>query len=175
MHDPVNIRSVKQIAPKRSIELPTEPGVYAFWWIGDLQTLLASNRTVVLKGPNEQRVQVEYRNWWPGYLTYPCLYVGKTTNIQKRFSQHLKRGSTQRLHGAHPEHHKAEPNTTSCQLRWGIEHIFPREQRPLNLIEAFVGFSYRSDFGENAVAERFFEEDRLVGNWKPWFNIDSER
>jgi hypothetical protein len=68
-----------------------------------------------------------------------------------------------------------EPNTTSCQLRWGIEHVFPSENDPLSLIATSVGFSFRTDFRDNAIAERFFEEDRLVGTWRPWFNIDSER
>ena len=73
------------------------------------------------------------------------------------------------------ENWKASPNTTSCQLRWGIEHIFPQEGNPLELIFNSVGFSHRTDFPENAIAERFFDEDRLVGAWRPWFNIDSER
>lgn len=38
-----------------------------------------------------------------------------------------------------------------------------------------VGFSYIINFPENAIAERFFTEDRLIGTWKPWFNVDSER
>ena len=88
---------------------------------------------------------------------------------------HIKRGCPGRLHEARPENWKAKPNTTSCQLRWGIEHIFPQEANPLNVIMGNVGFSYRTDFPDNAIAERFFEEDRLVGSWRPWFNIDSER
>jgi hypothetical protein len=53
--------------------------------------------------------------------------------------------------------------------------VFPKEENPLNLIFKYVGFSYRTDFSDNEIAERFFEEDRLVGIWRPWFNIDSER
>jgi len=34
---------------------------------------------------------------------------------------------------------------------------------------------FRCESSINAIAERFFEEDRLVGTWRPWFNIDSER
>ncbi|MGF6222099.1 GIY-YIG nuclease family protein [Pseudomonas sp. YL-218 TE3947] len=175
MHHPEGIRSVQQLVAERAIDLPADPGIYAFWWIGELDQLLAANRRIILKGPSEQLVEVEYRDWWPEELVYPCLYVGKTTNIRKRFSLHLKRGSPGRLHAAHPEHHKAKPNTTSCQLRWGIEHIFPNETNPLALISTSVGFSYRTDLVDNAIAERFFEEDRLVGAWRPWFNIDSER
>jgi hypothetical protein len=175
MHTRESIQSVAQLIAARPSALPEGPGVYAFWWIGDRAALLASNRTVVLKGPNEARVNVEYRDWWPAGLPYPCLYVGKSTNIKKRFALHIKRKSPGRLHAPHPEHHKATPNTTSCQLRWGIEHIFPNEPRPMDIILQSVGFSYRTDFPDNAIAERFFEEDRLVGIWRPWFNIDSER
>ena len=85
------------------------------------------------------------------------------------------RGSPGRLHKAHPRNVKAKPCTSSCQLRLGIEHVFQAEQDPLSVIFRAVGFSYRTDFLENAIAERFFEEDRLVGVWRPWFNIDSER
>jgi len=136
---------------------------------------MAGNRHIVLKGPREQPVDVEYRDWWPKKLTYPCLYVGKSTNIKKRFSLHIKRRCAERLHQALPGNAKAKPCTTSCQLRFGIEHVFPLEQDPLGVIFNNVGFSYSTAFPDNAVAERFYEEDRLVGLWRPWFNIDSER
>lgn len=175
MHTQSFIQSVAHICDTRPSLIPAGPGVYAFWWIGDRDALLASNRTVLLKGPNEVRVNVEYRDWWPKGLTYPCLYVGKSTNLRKRFGLHIKSKSRGRLHEPHAEHHKAIPSTSSCQLRWGIEHIFPNEENPLSIIRKCVGFSYRNDFADNAIAERFFEEDRLVGTWRPWFNIDSER
>jgi len=175
MQTPSSIRRVSEIFAGNSIDLPHSPGVYAFWWLGDRAALLNSNRHIVLKGPRGQLVNVEYRDWWPDELSYPCLYVGKSTNIRKRFSLHIKRNCLGRLHAAHPENWKATPSTTSCQLRWGIEHIFPEEQNPLDLISKSIGFSYRTNFEENAIAERFFEEDRLVGTWRPWFNIDSER
>lgn len=175
MHTTSSIRRVRQIFVRRSIDLPEQPGVYAFWWVGKRDQLLGANRHIVLKGPREQPVDVKYQDWWPKDLAYPCLYVGKSTNIRKRFSLHIKRDCSGRLHKAHPENWKAKPNTTSCQLRWGIEHIFPSEENPLTVIFESVGFSFRTDFPENAIAERFFEEDRLVGSWRPWFNIDSER
>jgi len=175
MHHRTNIHSVQDIVSNNRILLPEDPGVYAFWWVGERKSLLNANRQLVLKGPGSQLVKVEYKDWWPADLAFPCLYVGKSTNIRKRFALHLKRGSPGRLHAAHPENHKAEPNTTSCQLRWGIEHVFPNENDPLTLIAKSVGFSYRTNFSDNAIAERFFEEDRLVGTWRPWFNIDSER
>ena len=175
MHTAASIRRVEEIFRGQAVDLPASPGVYAFWWIAPRAELLEANRRIVLKGPNERPVEVEYRDWWPAELVHPCLYVGKTTNVKDRFCLHIKRGSRGRLHQSAPNFVKAKPCTTSCQLRFGIEHVFPAEQNPVSLIFRAVGFSYRTDFPENAIAERFFEEDRLVGIWRPWFNIDSER
>lgn len=136
---------------------------------------MAANRHIVLKGPNGRLVDVEYKDWWPEEIRYPCLYVGKTTNLRKRFSQHIMPGLARRLHEPHPYNHKVKPHTTTCQLRYGIEHVFGDNQKPLDIISKNVGFSYCTNFPENSVAERFFEEDRLIGTWRPWFNIDSER
>ncbi len=175
MHRPESIRRVGEIFVGRSTDLPKCPGVYAFWWIGPRADLMAGNRHISLKGPGGGRVNVEYRDWWPVDLVYPCLYVGKTTNVRQRFYQHVISGCPDRLHQAHPENHKAKPKTTSCQLRFGIEHVFPNKVDPLRVILDFVGFSYRTEFPDNPIAERFFEEDLMVGRWRPWFNIDSER
>lgn len=174
MHLEENIVPVRSIW-KREHSLPTTPGVYAFWWIGDRDELLQSNRHIILKGPRGLPVDVEYRDWWPEEVKWPCLYVGKSTNIKKRFSLHIKKKCLGRLHHPTEGNFKVKPWTTSCQLRLGIEHIFPQEQDPLAVIERNVGFSYNTAFPDNAVTERFFEEDRLVGYYRPWFNIDSER
>lgn len=175
LHRVESIKPISQIFNGQKIDLPADAGVYAFWWIGHKDLLMNANRHIVLKGPKGQSVDVEYQDWWPSELQYPCLYVGKSTNIKKRFSLHIKRGSPGRLHKAPDRNAKEKPATTSCQLRFGIEHVFCQEENPLDLIFTNVGFSYRTDFIENAIAERFFEEDRLVGIWRPWFNIDSER
>lgn len=175
MHDKKDIRPINEVFRKQQIDLPAEAGVYAFWWLAPRIELMSSNRYIVLKGANEEPVDVEYRDWWPDDLNYPCLYVGKSTNIKKRFGLHIKRGSMGRLHETLPNNYKAKPKTTSCQLRHGIEHIFPDEADPLNLIFNSVGFSFQTDFDDNPIAERFFEEDLLIGLWRPWFNIDSER
>lgn len=175
MHNITSIRRVEQVFRGRSIDLPEQPGVYAFWWIGNKDRLMRADRHIVLKGPGERPVNVEYKDWWPRDLAYPCLYVGKSTNLKKRFSLHIKRDSPGRLHNVLADNVKLKPCTTSCQLRYGIEHVFRQESDPLAIIYQHVGFSYTTEFPNDAIAERFYAEDRLVGTWRPWFNIDSER
>ena len=157
------------------VNIPASPGLYAFWWTGDRQELLLANRHIVLKGPGGRPVDVEFKDWWPPELEFPCLYVGKTINLRKRFGQHIKRKSPGRLHTIGKSNKKQKPRTTSCQLRYGIEHVFKIEKHPLNIIKEKVGYSYTTNLPDDAIAERFYAEDRLIGTWKPWFNVDSER
>lgn len=175
MHRIESIRRVQDILQIRHVDLPDQPGVYAFWWISEKTDLMAANRHIVLKGPGGINVDVEFLDWWPPELAYPCLYVGKTTNIKNRFYQHIMRDRLDRLHTIPDTNEKQKAVTTSCQLRYGIEHLFPRSTSPMQIITDSVGFSYSTDFPANAVAERFYTEDRLIGTWRPWINVDSER
>lgn len=177
MNRSISIRLIEEIySSMRQEPLPDSPGVYAFWWLGDKRDLLKANRQITLKGPGKKPVTVEYKDWWPCELEYPCLYVGKSTGIKNRFSQHIRNGTSGRMHvSPNSRHDKIKPKTTSCQLRFGIEHVFKNEINPLKLIHENVGFSYEKINGENAIVERFFKEDLLIGKWRPWFNIDSER
>jgi hypothetical protein len=143
MHTPESIRRIDQIFVGRSIELPERPGVYAFWWIGPRANLMAANRHIVLKGPGERPVDVEYQDWWPKELVYPPLYVGKTTNIKNRFSQHIKRDCPGRLHQAHPENVKAKPCTTTVNMRGSATTVpawqcYATPQRFLDLLNAAI-------------------------------------
>lgn len=169
------IRACRDIFLAHRSALPIEAGVYVFWWIGSRSDLMASNRHISIKGPGGRRVAIEFMDWWPSDLPHPCLYVGKTTNIRQRFAQHVMRKSPGRLHNILDDGIKLSARTTTCQLRYGIEHLFRSNPKPIDLIERFVGFSYSTDFIGNPVVERFFTEDWLVGSWRPWFNIDSER
>ncbi|MBY5969126.1 MULTISPECIES: GIY-YIG nuclease family protein [Halomonas] len=169
-----DIRLIGDIIETAPLEIPQRPGVYAFWWLGERSVLLSANTEMILVGPGGKDVEIQFRDWWPSSLAFPCLYVGKTTNLKKRFSQHLKRGSKERLHEIPESSKKQKAVTTSCQLRYGIEHFFPDEELPLQLISKNVGFSY-DVMGADQIAERFYREDLLIGTWKPWFNVDSER
>ena len=175
MHTATSIRKIEDICKNGKIDVPDEAGVYAFWWIGNRDELLSANRHIVLKGPGQKLVDVEFKDWWPQELQFPCLYVGKSTNLKKRFSLHLKRGSTGRLHQIPLSNEKQKAVTTSCQVRYGIEHVFNCHSNPLDIINERVGFSFTTNFPEDAIAERFYTEDRLIGIWRPWFNVDSER
>lgn len=170
-----NIKKVSDVASSQKIDLPNEPGLYAFWWIDDIDNLFRSNLIIVLKGPAGKPLEIEFENWWPEDLPYPCLYIGKTTNIKNRFSQHIKRGSSKRLHHIPNSGEKQKAVTTTCQLRYGIEHIFHKAEEPLDIIMNSVGFSYTTNSGSDGFIDRFYLEDKLIGTWKPWFNIDSER
>ncbi len=175
MHSKDQIKPVADIIRSRRIRLPESAGLYAFWWIGDKTKLLKANRNIVLKGPSGRLVSVEYKDWWPDELSFPCLYVGKSTNIKKRFSLHIKSGSRGRLHEISVGVVRPRAKTTSCQLRFGIENIFPDHPCPIEIISENVGFSFSNEFSENTIEDRFFGENRLIGVWKPWFNVDSER
>jgi len=175
MHKREDIKRISEFFIKSNIDLPEVPGIYAFWWVGDRQKLLDSNRKLILSGPQKTPVSVFLDDWWPQELNYPCLYVGKSTNIKKRFSQHIRRGSRHRLHTIEANGRKIRPVTSSCQLRYGIEHIFRDEGNPLEVIYDEVGFSYKTYSADNSTVERFYEEDYLIGKWRPWFNLDSER
>ena len=170
-----SIHRIRGILECGSTNIPGKPGVYAFWWMGERSELLSANRHIGLRGPGGRRVDVKFGDWWEPGLPYPCLYVGKSTDIRHRFSQHLLRTKTNRLHASGENNQKAKPYNSSCQLRFGIEHIFPNAKNPVEIITNSVGFSFDINFSDNAIAERFFAEDRLVGFLRPWFNIDSER
>jgi hypothetical protein len=169
-----DIRNVASITTGSKIDVPDKPGVYAFWWTGKRSELLGASTHIVLAGPGGREVDVHFADWWPTTLVYPCLYVGKSTNLRKRFGKHLMRGSNGRVHTIPKSGRKQKAATTSCQVRYGIEHIFPTERHPLAIINKKVGFSYVI-YRPEQIAERFFKEDLLIGTWRPWFNVDSER
>ena len=173
-----NPKKINEIHLQTKIDLEEKPGIYAFWWMGDKQKLLTSYKEIELAGPGGDIKHLRFKDWWPADSPYPCLYVGKTTNLKNRFGLHIKSGSKGVLHPYIQRPQKAKAKTTTCQLRYGIEHIFRDEKNPLDIISNDVGFSY-SLMGDNKendpVHERFYLENLLIGHFRPWFNLDSER
>jgi hypothetical protein len=65
--------------------------------------------------------------------------------------------------------------TTSCQLRAGVEHLFPKEKNSRKLILECIGLSYVILHGDQNAANRFYLEDLSIGMMRPPLNIDIER
>jgi len=159
--------------------LPDRGGVYAFWWVNG-QNLLstdACNRLMSLKGSGGRRVTLEIDDAWlglPTELPIP-IYVGKTAkSIQKRVGQHLTLGK-ERLLPLGKNIHKAKAPTTSCQLRAGVEHLFPRARDTRSMVLDHVGFSFVELHGDLHAANRFYLEDMAIGAMRPCLNVDIER
>lgn len=159
--------------------LPDQGGVYAFWWTGpvDLLTSNECNRLLELPGPGGRRILLKLEDDWLGLSTgLPLpLYIGKnSSNIAKRVGQHLRLADMRTLPlGEGPA--KQRRPTTSCQLRAGVEHLFPRERDTRSLVLKNVGLSFVVLHGDDHAANRFYLEDMAIGLMRPPLNVDIER
>ena len=154
-------------------------GVYAFWWTGPVDLLHSRkcNRKLELPGPGGRPVLIEIDDEWLGTdteLPIP-LYIGKnSSNIGRRVGQHLLLKALRALPlRAGPQ--KQRHPTTSCQLRAGVEHLFPKEKDTRSLILDNVGLSYVELDGDGNAANRFYLEDLAIGSMRPPLNVDIER
>jgi hypothetical protein len=99
---------------------------------------------LTLVGPGQRSVPVEFDDEWLGIAAgYPLpLYVGKTADsITKRVGLHLLLKSRRALpmfSGTIKQHRP----TTSCQVRAGIDQLFPQRSDTRALILENVGLSY---------------------------------
>ena len=133
-------------------------------------------RSIALHGPGGRQVQLHFDDEWLGLSTgLPVpLYVGKTaSSIAKRIGQHLRLKDKRMLPLGQSLKKKKHP-TTSCQLRGGIEHIFPNERDTRTLMLDNVGLSYVVLDGDEHAAHRFYLEDLAIGMMHPPFNVDIE-
>lgn len=159
--------------------LPARGGVYVFWWTGDISLLSTPNcnRDLVLVGPKSRSVHLKIDDEWLGLSTsQPIpLYVGKNADsIASRVGKHLRLKDVRMLPlGGGPQ--KASRPTTSCQLRAGIEHLFPRCSDSRSLMLDNVGLSFVELDGDIHAGNRFYLEDLAIGLMRPPFNVDVER
>jgi len=65
--------------------------------------------------------------------------------------------------------------TSSCQLRAGVEHLFPRVKDTRKLTLENVGLSYVELSGDSNAVNRFYLEDLAIGLMRPPLNVDIER
>lgn len=153
--------------------------MYAFWWTGDIALLShpECNRDLILVGPKSRAVHLRIDDDWLGLSTgQPVpLYVGKNADsIASRIGKHLRLKDRRMLPmGGGP--HKADRPTTSCQLRAGVEHLFPNCADSRSLMLDNIGLSFVELDGDTHAGNRFYLEDLAVGLMRPPFNVDVER
>ncbi len=154
--------------------LPKMGGVYAFWWTGNHSKLHERNKVLEISGPAKKCIRLEIDDEWLGIdtgLPVP-LYVGKTASgIQKRIGLHLMLG---KIKLGTDGFSRFRP-TTSCQLRSGIDHLFPHVSDTRELMLRNVGLSFVRLDGDHEAANRFYLEDMAIGLMRPPFNVDVER
>jgi len=157
--------------------IPSQGGVYCFWWTGNKEYFINTiNRKLDLAGPGGRRVIIEITNSWLNYFSNEiCLYVGKnSSSIKKRLGGHLRLKS-QRDHFRSLDIFKEKPKTTSAQLKRGLEELFINEPDVRNLILENVGMSYFELSGDENSVNRFYLEDKAIGEFYPILNLDIER
>jgi len=156
--------------------IPKLEGLYGFWWHGPDHYILNAERNIKVAGrKNKEEFEIHEVTWdWNLYEDYLPLYVGKSTNINKRFSQHLMIDTLEWYSDAECNSDFLLKRNTSCQFRSGFEHLFKRLDSDEKL-EIMLNHIYFSFIEEPSFINRFYEEDRLIGCLRPWFNIDSER
>lgn len=175
-HSP--LRSVVPTGFTVSSEVPDEAAIYAFWWVGPLDRLASAHLDLVLKGPGGRPIPLRFDAEWLGLEagTPIPLYVGKTAaGLRTRVKQHLLLGRARAVDCSAGDSLKVERPTTSCQLRAGVDQLFPVEADTRDLVLDNVGLSYVLLPGDVNAANRFYLEDLAVGMMRPALNVDVER
>ena len=161
-------------------ELPNKGGIYVFWWTGDKSILreVNVNRKLLFKGPNQRKVNITMTDEWifhRGENEYIPLYVGKTADsISKRIGLHLQL-KTMRILENGENAITQKRKTTSNQVRDRIDRMFLFEKDTRSLMLNNIGLSYIVLHGDDESVNRFYLEDRLIGDLFPIFNVDIER
>jgi hypothetical protein len=159
---------------------PNSGAVYAFWWTGSSERFMAENvnRVISFRGPNGRKVEVEFTDEWINQIHINGripLYVGKTADsLHKRLSLHLQL-KTMRGLSLGVDALGEERKTTSNQVRDRIERMFLDEVDIRGLMLHNIGLSYVLLHGDLESANRFYLEDKAIGELLPLFNIDIER
>ena len=163
-------------------KLSKKAGIYVFWWTGDQNVV--KNRLLKskyrLKGPHIKNsfnnyIEINFTEEWIDAATHSnklCLYVGKSTNIKQRVLGHIRYNVPNIWGEDHKPIFGRKPNTVS-QLRIGIERVFG--QTMIKEILENVSLSWIQLEGKENVINRFYLENKLIGDLYPLFNIDAER
>jgi len=138
-------------------------GVYGLFWHGPSDTFL--NRTLGVPGPaHKPPIDVEFNRAWVRHpaAVHPksgvALYVGTTNDLHKRLSQH--RAASVAV---------IRQESTTSQVRKVLQKLFGAHAK--SEFEKYVRVRYVAN--ANA-AERFFIEQKLIGELLPLFNVKPE-
>ena len=145
------------------------PVIYSFWFDNRNRKIKNLKRNFILKGPNSREISSTWD--WNLEDDYVCLYIGKKTIFKKRLGLHLLL-KTKNLY--EKESNLINKKTTTCQLRSGFDFLYQKAKKE-NIIEELEKRILISIIEIDDVIERFYLENYLIGHFKPWFNIDSER
>ena len=153
----------------KNFEQKNNSGIYIFWYFNKSKKLAELNRKLIINGPSNIEQNIEWN--WNLDNEYVCLYIGKTRDIQKRISQHLllKTDNLTNVNGC-----KLNKKTTSCQLRSGFDYLYSKNKN-VYIKNELMEHLYLSIYYEENFINRFYIEDYLIGKFRPWFNVDSER
>ncbi|WP_226035413.1 hypothetical protein [Aquibacillus saliphilus] len=151
-------------------------GVYVFWWLGNTEesreVFLKNICSFNIKGKkikginkiNEIIVKVD-NSWLQLYGKHIPLYVRKTEeSIYERTRKHLKINQKEYT-----------GNTTTDQLRKGINELFCNCKDTSSLIVDNIGISYINLHGAEEAINRFYLENYAIGKLMPIINVDVER
>lgn len=161
----------------KSKTIPSQGGVYAFWWTGDKAYFISTiNRHLKLAGPDKRIVDVEITDDWLNLFEENiCLYVGKNnSDICSRIGKHLRLKSKRDYSLSHSIF--SDPlKTTTGQLKRGLEELFLEDTDIRKVILENVGLSYFILSGDSNSVNRFYLEDKAIGEFYPLLNLDIER
>ncbi len=181
-----NVKYLTKFIKNRKLylhEMESTSGIYAFWWLGKKEEFTEAilNCTYMLKGKNSLKdlIKVKFTKSWVDAATFDnriCLYIGKSTNIKSRISNHIKLGTDDIWKNGEGKRIRMDsgikPNSSS-QLRIGMERIFNEPFIEKNIDK--IGVSWiKIDGYENGV-NRFYLEGYFIGQYFPILNIDIER
>lgn len=142
-------------------------GVYAFWWTGDKDEFKERNkREFSKKGPSGADIKIEITDEWLNQFEDKiCLYIGKThRSINSRMSLHLRLSTP-----------RSEKSNTSGQLKRGLQELFSADIDVREIMLNKIGLSYFILNGDENSVNRFYLEDKAIGEFYPLINVDIER
>lgn len=158
--------------------IPNGGGVYCFWWVSNQHPLHVNEYLydIPLIGPGGEVVHLPVENDYflrTNNGAIP-LYVGKTSGLSNRFGQHLMLGTekTQRYVNYNTP---LKRRNSSCQLRHGLDMLFPETDDTQQLALDNIGVSWVELDGLDNSYQRCFFEHYAISHLKPYFNYDIER